>query len=253
MQKNIDLIEFMEKMQVPCPKNGTVPFKLHPYQKELVKQFERMRMRESEEPASLKEHMKEFINRKRKNSQWLQQLVVHKSRQIGMTTLFAAYAAALCESIPGVEVGIMSGRGAKHRLNNIIDSNCNDSIRMQTLGTKRFKNGSYLCILNPSVHSGCSQAFDVLLFDECGYYSDNIRLAMIPSLISSKMSLAVYASTGGTSGSVFSNMLTHAKAGGATLVRLPYDVVPGRQGDWLKEQINRFGIENVERELTLQG
>lgn len=211
-------VYFMKKyVKIQHPIRGTIPFELYPFQDDTLNDFS-----------------KNDFN------------IVLKSRQMGISTLVAAYSLWLMVFHKDKNVLIISikqdvskeivskVRFANDNLPSWIKVNCREDNRLSL----KLENGSQITATSSATSAGRSQALSLLVLDECAFIekAEEIWASAQPTL--STGGRAILLSTPNGVGNFFHKMWVQAEEGRNKFkpIKLPWFLHPERDENWRKEQ-----------------
>jgi hypothetical protein len=209
---------FMKKyIKIQHPIRGTIPFNLFPFQEETLKQF-----------------WKNDFN------------IVLKSRQMGISTLVAAYSLWLMLFHNDKNILVISTKQevAKELVSKVRFANDNLPSWLKVQCTEdnklslKFKNGSRILATSAAGDAGRSFALSLLVIDEAAFIEgvDEIWTAAYPTLSTGGRSIIL--STPNGVGNFFHKMWkdAEAKKGMFNPIKLPWNLHPERNQDWRDQQ-----------------
>lgn len=225
-----DPIYFMRKyVKIQHPNKGTIPFDLFPFQEETLDRF----------------HIDRF-------------LLILKSRQLGITTLVAAYSLWLSIFNSDKNVLIIS---IKQEVSREIVTKvrfANDHLpswlKVKELTNNhmslRFENGSQVSATSSAKDAGRSKALSLLIVDEAAFIdgAEEIWTSCFNTL--STGGQAIILSTPNGVGNWFHKMWVNAekKKNDFKTLRLPWQLHPERNQTWRDEQTKQLGEKGAAQE-----
>lgn len=221
---------FIKKyVMIQHPTRGRILFKLFPYQEEALQQFQ--------------------TNNKN---------IVLKSRQMGISTLCAAYILWLMIFHSDKNCLIISKTqdAAKEVVTKVRFANDNLPSWLRVESTEdnrlslRLKNGSQVKSVSSSKDSARSGAISLLIMDEAAFmeYAEDIWIAAQPTL--STGGQAVVLSTPNGTGNWFHKMWVDGEAGknGFNTIKFKWNLHPERDQTWRDEQTKNLGVRESAQE-----
>jgi hypothetical protein len=225
-----DPIYFMRKyVKIQHPNKGTIPFDLFPFQEDTLDRF----------------HEDRF-------------LLILKSRQLGITTLVAAYSLWLMIFNNDKNVLIISikqevskeivtkVRFANDKLPSWLKVKADEDNRLSL----RLANGSAIAATSSSSDAGRSKALSLLVLDEAAFIdcADDIWTSCYNTL--STGGRAIVLSTPNGVGNWFHKMWVEAerKKNDFKTLRLPWNLHPERDQTWRDEQTKQLGVRQANQE-----
>jgi len=222
-------------VKIPHPIKGMIPFKTYPFQDDCLKAFQQ-----------------------NKN------VIVNKSRQLGLSTIVAAYSLwmALFQKEKSILVIAIKLETAKlfikkveAMLAGLPDWLVMPQIRAQSVRYIIFSNGSKIQAIPTSPGAGRGEALSLLIVDEAAHVEgiDDIWLGLQPTLSTGGSSILI--STPSGVGTLFHKIWTASKEerNDFHAIELPWTVHPERDQEWFEEQrrgiIEAHGERGVAQEL----
>lgn len=226
----LDATYFIKKyVLIQHPTKGRVEFKLYPYQEKTLKEFQ---------------------NNDRN--------IVLKSRQMGISTLCAAYILWLMVFHTDKNCLIISKTqdAAKEVVTKVRFANDNLPSWLKVEATEdnrlslRLKNGSQVKSVSSSKDSARSGAISLLIMDEAAFmeYAEDIWTAAQPTL--STGGRAIVLSTPNGTGNWFHKMWVEGESGknGFNTIRLKWNLHPERDQAWRDKQTENLGVRQAAQE-----
>ena len=227
-----DPVYFIKKYtKISHPLKGIIPFDCYPFQEEAIHSFQ--------------DHKHNIIL---------------KSRQLGISTVSAAYATWLAIFHPGKNVLVIATK--RETAITFIDK-CKVYLRtcppfLLLKGIKQenkqqifFENGSFIKAIGTSDDAARGESLSLLIVDECAFIKnfDKIWTSLQPTLSTGGSSIIL--STPNGVGSVFHKIYTDAVAGVNNFnpIKLPWNVIPERDEAWFKEQAKSLTKQEIAQEL----
>lgn len=230
-----DPIHFIENYcKVQHPTRGTVPFKLYDFQKDCIEQFIEHRFN-----------------------------IILKSRQLGISTISAAYAVWLAlfyrdKNILVIATKLSTAVNFIKKVKKMMESlppwlliSSFESNRQEV----RFANGSIIQASTTSSNAGRSEAISLLIVDEAAFISnfEELWTSIYPTL--STGGNAIILSTPNGVGGLYYDLYTaaEAKKNDFNPIKLSWDLHPERDQAWFEEQSRQLGSrKRVLQELLCQ-
>ncbi len=203
--------------KIQHPTRGTIPFETFPFQDDCVKAFEDHRLN-----------------------------IVLKSRQLGLSTVCAAYAAWLAlfhkdKNILVIATKLPTAMNFIKKVRHILQTIPPWLLITKFEPTKQqvsFSNGSSVTAIPTSEDAGRSEALSLLIVDEAAFIRDfdTIWTGLSPTI--STGGRAVIISTPNGVGGQFYKLWTEAETGenGFNPIKLPWDVHPEHNEEWFKKE-----------------
>jgi len=219
-------------VKIPHPVKGLIPFKTFEYQDDCVECFKQNRF-----------------------------VIVNKSRQLGLSTVSAAYSIWMAIFQPQknilvvatkLEVAKLFIRKVDAMLKSIPNWLIMPKITAHSVRDIKFDNGSSIKAVPTSSDAGRGEAISLLIVDEAAHVEgiDELWLALQPTL--STGGSAILISTPNGVGNLFHSLWTRALKGdnGFKPVELPWTVQPERDQKWYEQQCAELGTERaIQQEL----
>lgn len=231
MKCSRDPVHFMRKYcKIQHPMKGKIPFNLYPFQEDVLTEF--------------KEH--------RYN-------IVLKSRQLGISTLCAAYALwlMLFHDDKNCLVIATDQATSKNLVTKVrtMNENLPAWLKAQVSGiiednklSLKYGNGSQIKAVAATDNAGRSEALSLLIMDECAFinHAETIWTAAQSTL--STGGQAIILSTPNGVGNFFHKTWIGAKEAGFNTIKLHWSVHPDRNHQWRKEQDKILGTDQAAQE-----
>ena len=218
--------------KVSHPTKGLIPFKTYPYQDDCVKAFEDNRFN-----------------------------IVNKSRQLGLSTVSAAYSLWLAlfhkeknVLIIATDLGVASNFMKKvfTYLDNLPAWIVLPSVTKRTVKELRFSNGSQVKAIPTTKSAGRSEAVSLLILDETAHIDDveDIWLGLSPTL--STGGSAIMISTPNGVGNLFHKIWVEAHEGRNEFhaIELPWQVHPEHDQNWFEKESMAIRASKGERGIA---
>lgn len=225
-----DPVYFMRNYaKIQHPKLGTIPFETYPFQDDCVNDFEQHRLN-----------------------------IVLKSRQLGLSTVCAAYAAWLSlfhkdKTVLVIATKLPTAMNFIKKVSVICRSVptwltiCKFEITKQAIA---FSNGSSVTAIPTSEDAGRSEALSLLIVDEAAFIRDfdQIWTGLSPTI--STGGRAIVLSTPNGVGGQFYKLWTEAEAGanGFNPIKLPWDVHPEHDNEWFLNETKNLSKRDLGQE-----
>lgn len=213
-------------------RGGMVPFKTYPFQDKCLKDFVKHRFN-----------------------------VVVKSRQLGLSTLAAAYSLWLALFHRGQNILVIATKlkTAQNFINKVKDALKSlpkwiivPRITASNKTEIEFSNGSKVKAIPTSPDAGRSEALSLLIVDEAAFIRDfaEIWKGIYPTLSNTKGKALVISTPNGV-GNKYHDIYTKAEAGTNEFnaISLPWDVHPERDQDWYDTQAANMTPTGIAQEL----
>ena len=224
-----DPVYFMRKyVKIQHPNKGTIPFDLYPFQEETLK---------------------EFLNRF---------TLILKSRQLGITTLVAAYSLwlSLFNSDKNVLIISIKQEVSKEIITKVRFANEHLPSWLKERETTnnhmslRFENGSQISATSSAKDAGRSKALSLLIVDEAAFIEEAETIWTSAFLTLSTGGKAIILSTPNGVGNWFHKMWVNAekKKNDFKLIKLPWNLHPDRDQRWRDEQTKQLGAKGASQE-----
>jgi len=225
-----DPIYFMRKyVKIQHPNKGTIPFNLFPFQEDALQHF----------------HDDRF-------------LLILKSRQLGITTLVAAYSLwlSIFNSDKSILIISIKQEVSKEIVTKVRFANEHLPSWLKVKETTnnhmslRFENGSQVAATSSSRDAGRSKALSLLIIDEAAFIdeAEDIWTSCYNTL--STGGRAIVLSTPNGVGNWFHKMWVNAdkKKNDFKTLKLPWQLHPERDQNWRDEQTKQLGIKGANQE-----
>lgn len=225
-----DPIYFMRKyVKIQHPNKGTIPFNLFPFQEDALQHF----------------HDDRF-------------LLILKSRQLGITTLVAAYSLwlSIFNSDKSILIISIKQEVSKEIVTKVRFANEHLPSWLKVKETTnnhmslRFENGSQVAATSSSKDAGRSKALSLLIIDEAAFIDEahDIWTSCYNTL--STGGRAIVLSTPNGVGNWFHNMWVNAekKRNDFKTLKLPWQLHPERDQSWRDEQTKQLGTKGANQE-----
>ncbi len=225
-----DPIYFMKKyVKIQHPNRGTIPFDLYPFQENALNKF----------------HLDRF-------------LLILKSRQMGITTLVAAYSLWLTlfnsdKSILIISIKqevskeiITKVRFANEHLPNWLKEKETTNNHMSL----KFENGSQVSATSSAKDAGRSKALSLLIVDEAAFIDEAESIWTSAFSTLSTGGRAIILSTPNGVGNWFHKMWVNGekKKNEFQTLKLPWNLHPERNQSWRDEQTKQLGTKGASQE-----
>jgi len=225
-----DPIYFMRKyVKIQHPNRGTIPFNLFPFQEDAMQHF----------------HDDRF-------------LLILKSRQLGITTLVAAYSLwlSIFNSDKSILIISIKQEVSKEIITKVRFANEHLPSWLKVKETTnnhmslRFENGSQVAATSSSRDAGRSKALSLLIIDEAAFIdeAEDIWTSCFNTL--STGGRAIVLSTPNGVGNWFHKMWVNAekKKNDFKTLKLPWQLHPERDQHWRDEQTKQLGFKGANQE-----
>lgn len=225
-----DPMYFIKKyVKIQHPKRGTIPFATYPFQDDCIKQFQENRLN-----------------------------IVLKSRQLGLSTLSAAYATWLAifykdKNILVIATKLPTAMNFIKKVRVMLQSLPPWLLLPKFEPTKQaisFTNGSQVVAIPTSDDAGRSEALSLLIVDEAAFIRDfeDIWTGLAPTF-STGGSAIILSSPNGVGGQYY-RLWTQAEAGQNDFnpIRLPWDVHPEHDQEWFDKETRSLARRKVAQE-----
>lgn len=227
-----DPVYFMNRyLKIQHPLRGLIPFKTFPFQDDCVKDF----------------------NDNRFN-------IILKSRQLGLSTLVAAYAVWQAifykeKNILIIATKLAVAQNFIRKVKTYIKSMPNwllvPTITANNKQQVEFSNGSQIKAVPTSEDAGRSEALSLLIVDEAAFVRnfDELWMGLYPTL--STGGRAILLSTPNGVGGQYHEIYTKAdrKENEFNAIKLMWDVHPERDDDWFNKETKNMSQKQVSQEL----
>ena len=218
-----------EYVKIQHPNKGTIPFDLYPFQENTLKEFD--------------------LNR---------YLLILKSRQLGITTLIAAYALWMSIFNSDKNVRIISIKQEVSReiitkvrfANEHLPTWLKVKETTNNLMSLRFENGSQIAATSSAKDAGRSKALSLLIIDEAAFIDEAESIWTSAFNTLSTGGRAIILSTPNGVGNWFHRMWVNAekKKNDFHTLRLHWNLHPERDQDWRDEQTKQLGAKGASQE-----
>lgn len=225
-----DPVYFIKKyVKIQHPTRGTLDFETYPFQDDCVRQFQEHRLN-----------------------------IVLKSRQLGLSTVCAAYAVWLAifykdKNILVIATKLPTAMNFIKKVKFALDNLPPWLLLPKFEPTKQsisFTNGSQIAAIPTSDDAGRSEALSLLIIDEAAFIRDfdTIWTGLAPTF--STGGSAIILSTPNGVGGQYYKLWTQAEAGQNKFnaIRLPWDVHPEHDEEWFKEETKSLPRRKVAQE-----
>lgn len=225
-----DPLYFIKKYaKIQHPTRGTLPFETYPFQDECVQEFQEHRLN-----------------------------IVLKSRQLGLSTLSAAYAAWLAifykdKNILVIATKLPTAMNFIKKVKFILDNLPSWLLLPKFEPTKQsisFSNGSQVTAIPTSDDAGRSEALSLLIIDEAAFIRDfdTIWTGLAPTF--STGGSAIILSTPNGVGGQYYRLWTEAEAGQNDFnpIRIPWDKHPEHDQTWFEKETRSLPRRKVAQE-----
>jgi hypothetical protein len=227
-----DPIYFIKKYtKIQHPMKGTIPFDTYPFQDDCVKAFEDHRFN-----------------------------IILKSRQLGLSTIVAAYAVWLALFrkdknilIIATKLSVATNMMKKVKIvfQNLPKWIVIPTIASETKQTMEFDNGSTIKAVPTSEDAGRSEALSLLIVDEAAFVRDfdTIWTGIYPTL--STGGRAIILSTPNGAKGQYHELYIKAETNENSFndIRLPWDVHPDRDEAWFAAETKNMNKKQIAQEL----
>ena len=227
-----DPVYFMNKyVKIQHPQRGTIPFKTYPFQDECVKEF-----------------IKNRFN------------IILKSRQLGLSTLGAAYAVWMAIFYKDKNILVIATKlsvamnfikKVKIALRSIPNWLILPELTSNNKQTVEFSNGSSIKAIPTSDDAGRSEALSLLIVDEAAFVRnfDELWTGLYPTL--STGGRAIVLSTPNGVGGQYYDLYMKAETAENEFnpIKLPWDVHPERDDAWFEAETKNLTHKQVAQEL----
>ena len=222
---------FNKYVKIQHPTKGTIPFKTYKFQDECVEHFREERFN-----------------------------IVLKSRQLGLSTISAAYAAWLAifykdKNILVIATKLSVAQNFIRKVKFVLHSMPNWLLLPEIVNNNKqaleFSNGSTIKAIPTSEDAGRSEALSLLIVDEAAFVRnfDTIWTGLYPTL--STGGRAIVLSTPNGVGGQYYDLWMKAKSGENVFnpIKLPWDVHPDRDAEWFAEETKNMSTKQIAQEL----
>ena len=222
---------FNKYVQIQHPIKGAIPFKTYPFQDECVENFEEHRFN-----------------------------IILKSRQLGLSTIAAAYSAWLAifhkdKNILVIATKLAVAQNFIRKVKFVIQSMPSWLLLPEIVNNNKqaleFSNGSTIKAIPTSDDAGRSEALTLLIVDEAAFVRnfDTLWTGLYPTL--STGGRAIVLSTPNGVGGQYYDLWKQAEDGENIFnpIKLPWDVHPDRGEEWFKEETKNMSRKQIAQEL----
>lgn len=227
-----DPVYFFNKyVQIQEPSKGSIPFKTFPFQDDCVDAFRKNRFN-----------------------------IVLKSRQLGLSTISAAYAAWLAifhkdKNILVIATKLAVAQNFIRKVKFAIQSMPKWLILPEIIGNNKqqleFSNGSIIKAIPTSDDAGRSEALSLLIVDEAAFVRnfDSLWMGLYPTL--STGGNAIILSTPNGVGGQYYDLWMQALSGENVFnaIKLPWHVHPDRDDEWFEVETKNMNPKQIAQEL----
>ena len=225
-----DPVFFMrEYVKIQHPNKGTIPFDLYPFQEKTLKEFDLHRY-----------------------------LLILKSRQLGITTLIAAYALwlSIFNSDKNVLIISIKQEVSKEIITKVRFANEHLPSWLKVKETTnnhmslRFENGSQIAATSSAKDAGRSKALSLLIVDEAAFIDEAESIWTSAYNTLSTGGKAIILSTPNGVGNWFHRMWVNGekKKNDFHTLRLHWSMHPDRDQSWRDEQTKQLGAKGASQE-----
>lgn len=225
-----DPVYFMRKyVKIQHPNKGTIPFDLFPFQEDTLSSF----------------HLNRYI-------------LILKSRQLGITTLVAAYALwlSIFNSDKSILIISIKQEVSKEIVTKVRFANekLPSWLRVKEVTNNhmslRFENGSQVAATSSAKDAGRSKALSLLIVDEAAFIDEAEDIWTSAYNTLSTGGRAIILSTPNGVGNWFHRMWVDAekKRNDFTTIKLPWHLHPERDQKWRDEQTKQLGVKGANQE-----
>ena len=217
--------------KIPHPLRGSIPLKLFPFQEDVISEFNDYRFN-----------------------------IVLKARQLGLSTVTAAYIAWLMLFrkdksilIIATKLGTAANllKKTKYVLNNIPDWLFITKIKTDNRNVLELENGSWFKASSTSGDAGRSEALSLLIIDEAALVEnlEELWAGLYPTLSTGGSCIAI--STPKGVGNWFERTFTNAEKGENDFnpIKLPWTVHPERNEKWFEKETKNMSAREIAQEL----
>lgn len=215
---------------VSHPMKGAVPFKLYPFQKDCIREFQANRFN-----------------------------IVLKSRQLGLSTVTAAYVAWLLlfkEHKSVLTIATKLGTAAnlvkkvKFMISKLPPWLIISDITKNNANILEFANGSFIKAASTSGDAGRSEALSLLVIDEAAIIEglDELWAGLYPTISTGGSCIAISSPKG--IGNWFHKTWVDAQEGknDFNTIMLPWTVHPERDEEWFRNETKQFSLRYIAQE-----
>ena len=226
-----DPVYFIKRYaKIQHPRKGLIPFETYPFQDDCVADFEKHRFN-----------------------------IVLKSRQLGLSTVTAAYATWYAlfkkdKNILVIATKLTTAMNFIRKCKVIIDNVPRWLLLTTPEPTKqsiKFTNGSVITAIPTSTDAGRSEALSLLIVDECAFIRDfdAIWTGLYPTV--SEGGSAILISTPNGVGGLYHQLWTDGTAGvnEFNTIKLPWHVHPDHDQAWFDKESKNFSKRGVAQEF----
>jgi len=217
--------------KISHPQKGLIPFRLFPYQRDCLEEFEQFRFN-----------------------------VILKARQLGISTITAAYIAWLMmfhkeKTVVVVATKLSTATNLVKKVKTIM-KNLPDWVQISKVSVDNrtsfeLSNGSVIKASSTSGDAGRSEALSLLVIDEAAYVEGLSELwsGLYPTLSTGGRCIAL--STPNGVGNWFHKTYTDAEqqANDFHSMKLPWDVHPDRDHEWFEKETRNMSRREIAQEL----
>ena len=227
-----DPVHFFNKhVKIQHAERGAIPFKTFPFQDDCVDSFKNNRFN-----------------------------IILKSRQLGISTIAAAYAAWLAifhkdKNILIIATKLAVAQNFIRKVKFCIQSMPNWLLLPQIVNNNKqsleFSNGSVVKAIPTSDDAGRSEALSLLIVDEAAFVRnfDNLWMGLYPTL-STGGSAIILSTPNGVGGQYYDLwMKAESQENEFTPIKLPWDVHPERDDDWFESETKNMSPKQIAQEL----
>lgn len=225
-----DPVYFMRKyVKIQHPNKGTIPFDLFPFQENTLSSF----------------HLNRYI-------------LILKSRQLGITTLVAAYSLwlSLFNSDKNILIISIKQEVSKEIVTKVRFANeklpswLKEKEVTNNHMSLRFQNGSQVAATSSAKDAGRSKALSLLIVDEAAFIDEAQDIWTSAYNTLSTGGRAIILSTPNGVGNWFHKMWVDAekKKNDFFTVKLPWNLHPERNQEWRNEQTKQLGVKGANQE-----
>lgn len=222
-------------VKIQHPLKGLIPFKTYPYQDDCIEEFNKHRFN-----------------------------IVLKSRQLGLSTVTAAYAVWQAifyqqKNILVIATKLLTANNFIKKVKTIIDSLPPWLLVPKLIGESKttisFNNGSQIKAIPTSPDAGRSEALSLLIVDEAAFIRDfgEIWTGLYPTLSTGGAAIIISTPNGMTgTGQQYYRMWVEADSGqnNFNTIRLPWDVHPEHDATWFENEKRNLGTpQRIAQEL----
>ncbi len=222
---------FNRYLKIQHPTKGSIPFKTFPFQDDCVSDFVDHRFN-----------------------------IILKSRQLGISTITAAYAVWLAcfykdKNILVIATKLAVAQNFIKKVKTAIRSMPEWLLMSEIIGnnkqTVEFSNGSTIKAVPTSDDAGRSEALSLLIVDEAAFIRnfDELWTSLYPTL--STGGRAIVLSTPNGVGGQYHDLWLKAESGESLFnaIKLPWDVHPDHDQEWFEKECKNFSRKQIAQEL----